>query len=150
MIVVLVVVGVVALAAAVVAPFLLPWERHLRWLIAANVTPDPWSRGRLSNLLLDEVRVHSQIGDEVLVDTASGTREALIASGVATFDRGWLDRWAAARTLLLRVVRPAGAVSLHGPTHAVTGLGSRAVVAPTGGDIAVVERRLEPPTRTSA
>jgi hypothetical protein len=79
----------------------------------------------------------------VLVDRAGGDKEALMAAGVADADRRWLDRWAVARTPLLRAVHPDGAVSLHGPTHAVTGLGYRSVVPVTGVDAVALERWLD-------
>lgn len=115
----LVVIGLL-LAALALTPLLLPWRRHLHWLVAANSLPDPWTGATPSDLSLDEVQILSPTGGDVVWITGrGGVPSALSLARLAAVDRLRLDEWADARTPLLRIVFPDGSTSLHHASQCV-------------------------------
>ena len=56
---VFIVAGVGTLVVLVAAPFLLAWQHHLRWLIAAATPTDPCSVGAAPLVGLEEVTVRT-------------------------------------------------------------------------------------------
>jgi hypothetical protein len=101
-------------AALALAPLLLPWRRHLQWLVATNWLPDLWTGAMPSDLWMDEVQVLSPPrGDVVWITGRGGERSALSLVRLEAADRSQLEAWANAGTPLLRVVYPDGGTSLH-------------------------------------
>ena len=123
MMVVLILAGVVALFALAVAPLLLPWQHHVRWLIATNAAGDRWVPGAGVDVRMEEVRVVQRVGNIVwLACEGTADRHTLSMPEVADADCRWLDRLAIAGTPLVQVVHPDGVVSLHSRTRAIVGL----------------------------
>jgi hypothetical protein len=115
--------GIIAIAALAVAPLLLPWPNHVRWLVAANAAVDRWGPGAGIDVFVDEVRVADRSDEVVWITRAGATADdAMSVAAVSDADRCCLDRWAAAGTPLLQVTHRDGTVSLHCPTRAVVGL----------------------------
>ena len=123
MTVVLIFAGVVALVALAVAPLLLPWQHHVRWLIATNAAADLWVPGAGVGVRMEEVRVVQRTGNIVrLACERAPDRHTLSMPEIAHSDCRWLDRSAIAGTPLVQVVHPDGLVSLHSRNHAIVGL----------------------------
>ena len=77
MTVVLVVAGLAALVAVTVVPFLLPWPRYVRCLIAVAAIPDPWGIVSTSWPGLQEVVVETVTqGPDCLLIWAAGPPRA--------------------------------------------------------------------------
>ena len=135
MTVVLVLVGLAALVAVVVVPFLLPWPRYVRWLITVAAIPDP--RGIVSTPWpgLQEAVVETVTqGPDCLLVWVAGLPPArlrvLTLRGATPEAAAVLDRWAAAGTPLLEVPGADGELTLCGPMRSVGGL--QAVPCPPG------------------
>ena len=120
---VLMLAGVVALFALAAAPLLLPWQHHVRWLIATNAGADRWVPGAGVDVGMEEVRVVQRIGNIVRLACEGATdRHTLSTPEIADSDCRWLDRSAIAGTPLVQVVHPDGVVSLHSRNRAIVGL----------------------------
>jgi len=142
MVVAVVVVGIGVVVLLGVAPFLLPWHTHVRWLAATVTAPiDPWGIGAgLSSSTGCDVVTLGRVdpGPEAAVNVesiAAGHVGRLQCPSGTSTDLARLARWAAARTPLLMVTDRNDEVSLHGPNFAVVGLRSerqRAVDHPGG------------------
>lgn len=120
---VLILAGVVALVALAAAPLLLPWQDHVRWLIATNAAADLWVPGAGVGVRMEEVRVVQRTGNIVRLASEGATdRRTLSMPGIADSDCRWLDHSAIAGTPLVQVVHPDGVVSLHSRNRAIVGL----------------------------
>jgi len=135
MTVVLVLAGLTALVAVAVVPFLLPWPRYLRWLIAVAAIPDPWGIVSTPWPGLQGVVVETVTqGPDCLLVWVAGLPPArlrvLTLRGATPETAAVLDRWAAAGTPLLEVPGAGGELTFCGPMRSVHGL--QAVPCPPG------------------
>jgi hypothetical protein len=131
----LVLAGLAGLAALAVVPVLLPWPKHLRWLIAVTAIPDPWGLVSTPWTGLQEVVVEAVTqGPDCLLVWLAGlppSRLRVLTLRGATPDAtALLDGWAAAGTPLLEVPGSAAGLTLCGPTRSVSGL--QALPCPPG------------------
>src|SRR5581483_3286948 len=122
---VLVICGVAAIVALAIAPFLLPWPQHLRWLVATLQTPDALMGSMSADADAREVLVESVTprAGGLLIAVIDGQQRRLLealARGDACEAR--LRRWMVSGVPLLQIVHPDGAISLHGPLGSATGL----------------------------
>lgn len=123
MTIVLILAGVVALVALAVAPLLLPWQDHVRWLIATHALAERWVPGAGVDVWMEEVRVAQRIGDVVWLSREGAVDgRTLSLSEISDADCRLLDRWAVVATPLVQVVHPDGVVSLHSKDRAIVGL----------------------------
>lgn len=122
---------VVVAAASVslfVAPFLLPWAQHLRWVIVSTALPDPWGYGSApAGLTLREATVTGvERRTDLLILTLAAespfTEHAAFQGPSTDEITRLVQHWAKSRTPLLLIADPDGAATLHGPTGCVVGL----------------------------
>ena len=136
--VVLVVVGIAAVLAVAMLPFLLPWPQQIRWLVNSVAIPDPYGMSVTPGpLTLREVTIADvdRSAEWIAVGVSETPRLGWLSwytlpTGTATPDtEACLRDWWAARTPLLLVASDHGEASLHGPAHAVVGFGRPATGA---------------------
>jgi hypothetical protein len=135
MTVLLVLAGVAVLLALAVVPVLLPWPKHLRWLIAVTAIPDPWGLVSTPWPGLQEVVVETVTeGPGCLLVWVAGLPPArlrvLTLRGATPDTTAVLDGWAIAGTPLLEVPGLGSGLTLCGPTRSVGGL--QALPCPPG------------------
>jgi hypothetical protein len=109
-----------------VAPLLLSWPHHLRWMIATNATAYPFRpAGIFDSMLLSEVTVaatDAQPG-QIVTWLATGTSgELIVRSAPSGEAAAQLEQWAADGTPLLLVSNVDGSRALHSATACVLGL----------------------------
>ena len=119
--------AVVALGVAVgVAPLLLSWPHHLRWMIATHATAYPFRpAGIFDSMLLSEVTVaatDAQPGQIVTWLATGSDGELIVRSAPSTEAAAQLERWAMDSTPLLLVSSADGSRALHSGTACVLGL----------------------------
>ncbi len=119
--------AVVAIGVVVgVAPFLLSWPHHLRWMIATNATAYPFRpAGIFDSMLLTEVTVAATDAqpEQIVTWLATGSNgELIVRSAPSTEAAARLESWAIDGTPLLLVSSADGSRALHSGTACVLGL----------------------------
>jgi len=121
-----------ALVALAVAPLLLPWHHHVRWLVIANATSEPRGPVPRVDLHIDEVRVSEPSGDLLWITRQGKAPHRAMLAHPSEADIRWLESWAIAGTPLLQLAHRDGTISVHGPTYAVHGLRPAGDLTPAG------------------
>ncbi len=123
----LLVLGITAVLALVLAPLFLAWPQHARWLVTAQ-TLDPASQLHPASQLR-EVRIvaatrRANDVEMCVVERGARLRDSttIVGASLPSAAVATMQRWFAAETPLLMQVDAKQNVTLHGPTAHITGL----------------------------
>jgi hypothetical protein len=123
MTVLLILAALAALAALSVLPFVLPWPRQLRWIIANAAIADPLTGLTPPGLDPEEIAIrYVEPPPEGLVHVGRPDSPVSWTVSCAAVDDEGLARlqgWAAAGTPLLKLTLADGEIMLCGPTSSV-------------------------------